>query len=114
MSYEARHDIEIKRGETYRQDFIFKTKSTQALADISTMTAKAQVRPSKDSPILTQEITCEKFDNESRIQLSITAEDTANIKSGFYEWDLRVTDSETTEIAYYIWGRFIVQGRVTR
>lgn len=115
---EARHDIHIKRGESYRQDFLFKHPAAgqqpETPADLSGITVKSQVRPSKDSPVLTQEITCEKFDAEGRIQLSISADDMANIKSGFYEWDLRLTDDQNGEIAYYIWGQFLVTGRVTR
>ena len=110
---EARHDIRIKRGESYRQDLLFVYKNSGEIADLSEAAAKAQVRPSKDSPILTQEITCEKFDDEGRVQLSISAEDTAEINPGFYEWDLKLTDSQNGEIAYYIWGQFLVTGRVT-
>lgn len=110
---EARHDIHIKRGETYRQDFIFKYQESGEICDLTGIDIRSQVRPSKDSPILTQDITVEVFLDEGRVQLSIADEDTAKINQGFYEWDMLLTDSASGQVAYYVWGQFLVTGRVT-
>lgn len=110
----GRYDITIKRGDTYRQDFLFRYQKNDAVVNLTGIIAAAEVRPSKDSPILTQTMTCQIYPAEGRIQLSIPSADTAKIKAGFYEWDLKLIDTNAADdVSYDIEGQFIVTGSVT-
>lgn len=109
-----RYDLKIYKGADYCKDAWFTTKNQQEQKipyDLTGWTAKAQIRPSENSQILTQEITCDITPAEGKIHLEIISQDTAKIEPGIYFWDLQ-TDNDAN-IDYYVYGKVFVEGRVT-
>lgn len=112
MTMPIRHDLTCYKGQTYSQNIRFTYKSTGEPIPLDGITAKAQIRPSQNSAILTEDLTCVVYPSEGKVSLSLTQEQTASIPKGFYAWDLKMTDA-SGDVAYYIEGKFIVTGRVT-
>lgn len=103
-------NLHCYRGQTYKRNFFF-TRRRRPI-DLTDHVCKAEIRPSENSPKLIQAMTCTVDGERGRVELYISAEDTAKIKPGVYRWDLKMTD-DSGEVAYYIAGAFEVTGRVT-
>ena len=106
----ARYDLEIYRGASYLKDIWIKIDGE--LLDLTDFIAKAQIRPSENSQVLTSELTCTIYANEGRIRLSLTSAETAEIDKGIYHWDFKLTDN-FGYVFYWIYGQVFVDGRVT-
>lgn len=104
------HDLYCYCGETWSQNVSFKQSGEPM--DLTGITAKAQIRPSENSPTLSAEMGCSVLGSEGKIILGLTAEQTAQLRPGSYRYDLQVT--KNTEVQYYICGKFIVRGSVTK
>lgn len=113
MGYKpVRRDLTLYKGQTYSQNIYFKYKATKEPIPLDGITAKAKVRPSNNSNILIAELVCTVYAAEGKVNLSLTDEVTALIPDGIFAWDLKMTD-ESGNVAYYIKGKFLVDGRVT-
>ena len=109
-----RYDLQIYRGADYCKDAWVKTTNEQGQKvayDITGWTAKAEIRPSQNSTVLTQTITCDITPLEGKITLQIIGQDTAKIAPGIYFWDLKT--SFEGSLCYYVYGKVYVEGRVT-
>lgn len=109
-----RYDLQIYRGADWCKDAWVKEKDqTGKLVpyDITGWEAKAQIRPSQNSEILTQEISCSITPVEGKIHMEIIGQKTAKIPNGIYFWDLQTTFEGG--LAYYVYGKVYVEGRVT-
>lgn len=106
----VRKDLTCYKGQTYSQDMFF--KQDNKVYPLTGITAKAQIRPSENSTILTAELDCTVSAEEGKLNLALDAETTAALNPGTYAWDLKATD-ENDEIRYWVKGHFIVEGRVT-
>ena len=109
-----RYDLQIYRGADYCKDAWFKTTNQQGQKvafDLTGYEAYPQIRPSENSAILTQEITCDVTPAEGKVSLQIIGQDTAKIENGVYFWDLKMTREGSLE--YYVYGKVYVDGRVT-
>ena len=109
-----RYDLQIYRGADYCKDAWFKTKNQQGQKvpfDLTGYEAYAEIRPSQNSTVLTQTITCDITPLEGKITLQIIGQDTAKIDPGIYFWDLKTTFEGSLE--YYVYGKVFVDGRVT-
>ncbi len=112
MAMPIRKDLTLYKGQTYDQNIYFANKKTHDPLDLEGLTAKAQVRPSLNSPTLTVEMYCTVFGDEGKVNMALDADETAPLIPGFYEWDLQMTDS-WDRVIYSIQGKFIITGRVT-
>ena len=109
-----RYDLQIYRGADYCKDAWFKTHNQQGAEipfDLTGYTAKAQIRPSENSQVLTQEITCDIDAVNGKVHLEIICQDTAQIPQGIYFWDLKL--EREGSVSYYVYGKVFVEGRVT-
>lgn len=105
------HDLYCYRGETWKKTLYFEI-GDQPL-DLSGMSFKAQIRPSQNNTILTAEIYCIVNAAEGKLVLALPAEITSKITVGTYYYDVKMTN-ESGEVTYYIFGKFIVKGHVTK
>lgn len=105
------HDLYCYRGQSWKKSLYFEI-GDQPL-DLSGMVAKAQIRPTENNAILTAEINCSIYEGEGKMVLSLSSDDTAKITPGTYCYDVQVTD-DSGDVTYYIYGKFIMKGRVTR
>lgn len=110
----------IYRGKPFCQNLRFKTteidpqtgKKVKVIYPLTGWTAKAEVRPSDNSPRLTAEMVVNVTEAEGMISLALTPAQTAAIKPGFYVWDLR-TEKPNEIPNYWMRGQIVVTGRVT-
>ena len=111
MIYPTQYDLKCYKGQTWEQPLYIKDK-TGAPIDLTGATVKAQVRPSDNSTTLTAEMTCSLVPENGEINLLLSADVTANLQTGVYAYDVKVVDANAV-VTYYIYGKFIVAGRVT-
>lgn len=107
-----RRDLTLWKGQTYSQNIWFTYETTKQPIPLDGITAKAEIRPSYNSKVLIATLICTVYANEGKVNLALDAETTAAIAPGIYAWDLKMTD-QSGQVAYYIEGKFIVDGRVT-
>ena len=102
------------KGQSWCQNLRFKVVDgeTKTTWDMTGYTAKAEIRPSENSPKLTADLHAEVTGVEGMISLALTPEQTAATKPGFYAYDLK-TISPTGKIKYWLKGQFLFSGRVT-
>lgn len=113
MGYKpVRRDLHCYKGQTYSQNIYFKYKTTKEPIPLDGITARAQIRPSDNSKILIAEFACTVYAAEGKVNLSLDDATTALIPDGIYAWDLKMTD-ESGNVAYYVKGQYLVDGRVT-
>lgn len=105
------HDLYCYRGQSWKKSLYFEI-GNQPL-DLSGVTARAQIRPSENNPILTAEMNCTINEGEGKMVLALSPDETTKIKPGTYCYDVKVIDG-LGDVTYYIYGKFIVKGRVTR
>lgn len=103
------HDIEITRSETYDNDIELTTDSENI--SLEGKTAKAQIRPEKESNELTAEFSCVVDAQKNTIHLSLTSEQTTAIQPGTYAYDVFLLGERFSKC--YLGGKFIVDGRST-
>lgn len=116
----AQYDLEINQGATLSKVITVKTNA-DALMNLTSYTARLQVRPSLCSPILTYEMTT----TNSRIvnggalgtlTLTLTATETAamtNFFTGNEVYDLEIVSSGGT-VTRIMEGKFLLKKEVTR
>ncbi len=110
MAKPLRADLKCYKGQTYLQNIYF-TCNKQPI-DLTGYVAKAEVRPSENSKILTATMSCSVDESAGKVTLYLGESITAELKDGFYNWDLKMK-SETDTVGYWLAGQFIVSGRVT-
>ena len=108
----VKHTLNCYKGQTFSQGIYFKSQTTGDPIPLDGITAKAQIRPTENSTCLIAEFTATVFPEDGKVSLELDAEDTANLTPGVNLWDLKLTD-EAGNVAYYICGKFIVEGRIT-
>lgn len=106
-----KHDLTLYKGQTYCQNIYFEYDDGTPIP-LDGITARSQVRQFKNSKRLNAEFVCTVYGSEGKVNLWLDPEITAVIPVGKYAWDLKMTD-ESGNVAYYIEGDFIVDGRVT-
>lgn len=106
----ARYDLTIYKGATYTKDAWFSEDDVPM--DFTGCSAKAQIRPIENSPMLTAEFDIDMEPTEGHIQLCLDADATARINAGSYVWDLQLVDTDGI-VLYYIYGKVHVKGRTT-
>jgi len=110
-----KYDLQIYRGSDFVKDVIFKTKNQQGAEipyDLTGWTAKAQIRPAENSLALLTEIHCDIDNAEGVVHMEIYNNETEKLRKGKYYWDLKMDHDNS--VAYYVGGRVIVEGRVTK
>ena len=110
MAKPLRADLKCYKGQTYLQNIYF-TCNKQPI-DLTGYTAKAEVRPSENSQILTATLACSVDESAGKVTMYLSDATTAELQDGFYNWDLKMK-SETDVIGYWLAGQFVVSGRVT-
>lgn len=107
----AEHNLYCYKGQTYSQNCYF--KQNKQPIDLSGITATAQIRPAENDPDLTAAFDVTVEGSTGKVTLRLSDEVTAALCPGVYFWDLRMEDAQG-EVGYYIKGKFIVSGRVTK
>lgn len=105
------HNLYCYRGQSWKKTLYFEIGDE--ILDLSGMTAKAQIRPTENNAILTAEINCTVFATEGKMILELSSDETAKITPGTYNYDVQMTDG-FGNVTYYIYGDFVMKGRVTR
>jgi hypothetical protein len=103
-------DLDCYKGQTWARN-IYITEDGDPV-DLTGCTAASQIRPAPNSEELTKTITCTVDGAEGTITMSLSSADTAALIPGNYAYDLQVTDGGG-DVDYYIYGIFMVKGRVT-
>lgn len=102
-------DLYCYRGQTYEQNFRFKSNGTPI--DLTGAIARAQVKPTENTKALIAEFDVTVTGDEGKITLALSNEITEGLRPGTYRYDLKVVGNE--RVKYWICGKFIVSGRVT-
>ena len=106
----AEHTLYCYKGQTYSQSGYFKENGRPI--DLTGLTARSQIRPLENDEELIAAFDVSIVGSEGKFTLRLSDEVTAEICPGKYFWDLRMEDQQG-EVAYYVRGKFIVNGRVT-
>lgn len=106
-------DLNCYRGQTWSQPLRIRDAVTKQPIDLTGITAAMEIRPAQNSPALTETVDCVIIAVEGKITLNLSATKTSGILPGVYYYDLKCTDS-VAEVRYWLAGKFIVSGRVTK
>jgi hypothetical protein len=89
----ARYNLIIDQGTDFALEFIVKESGTAK--SLSGDTARAQLRPTKDSSTLTETFTCLVEDGSvtGKITAKLSNTETSAIAAGRYYYDLELVDS---------------------
>lgn len=108
----ADHDIVIHRDRDYSKGFVLKD-SDEIIINLTGYSARAEIRPTKDSTTLTIAFTCTITPASGRIDIELTDVQTLSLTVGKYWWDLVLTDSSGKRQSY-VEGTAFVKATVTR
>lgn len=109
MTMPAEKDLHCYRGQTYEQNFIFKSGGNPL--DLTGAIATAQIKPNENTKALVAEFDVTVTGDEGKVTLALSNEITEEIRPGTYRYDLRIIGNE--RVKYWVCGKFIVSGRVT-
>ena len=104
------YDFSMHRCATFHKVLRFKKNGEPV--DLTGYTAKCQVRECPDGGKLLTEMTAVVSPQSGRVDLVISAADSAAFESGVYAWDIRLT-SPLSVVEYYLGGAFRVLPSVT-
>ena len=107
------YDIIIDQGS----DFALQVQVEQegSYVDLSTHSARAQLRPTPTSNTLTASFTCTIPDAANgKIKMTLSYADTANIAAGKYYYDLEVENTYSNTVSRLLQGVARVTPEVTR
>jgi len=108
----ADYNLTIYRDRDFSKPFVFKD-GDGVVINLTGYTAKAQVRPTKDSTTLTVEFTVVQVDVEGKVTLSLTDAQTLALAEGHYWWDLELTNPSGLR-QNYVEGAVYIKKTVTR
>ena len=109
----GKYDIVIDQGS----DFAIEVQIQQNSANVnlSTHSARAQLRPTPTSSTKTADFTCSIFNaSQGKIKMSLGNSVTANISNGKYYYDLELVNSSDSSVTRLIEGVARVTPEVTR
>ena len=109
----GKYDIVIDQGS----DFAIEVQIQQNSANVnlSTHSARAQLRPTPTSSTKTADFTCSIINaSQGRIKMSLGNSVTANISNGKYYYDLELVNSSDSSVTRLIEGVARVTPEVTR
>ncbi len=114
-----RYDLTCYRGQSFCQNLYFKQKEidpetgeeTLVTYPLTGYTAKAEIRPSENSPKLIAEMVVNVTEIDGLISLALPQAQCGGIPEGVYYWDLYTEHNSKRQ--YWIKGKFLMIGRVT-
>lgn len=109
----GKYDIVIDQGS----DFAIEVQIQQNSANVnlSTHSARAQLRPTPTSSTKTADFTCSITNaSQGKIKMSLSNSVTANISNGKYYYDLELVNSSDSSVTRLIEGVARVTPEVTR
>ena len=109
----GKYDIVIDQGS----DFAIEVQIQQNSANVnlSTHSARAQLRPTPTSSTKTADFTCSIVNaSQGKIKMSLANSVTANISNGKYYYDLELVNSSDSSVTRLIEGVARVTPEVTR
>lgn len=108
----AERNIIVYQGDTYLHEVRLRDASN-ANINISTRTYSAQIRKTKTSDNIVASFNTEIVDGPNGImRFALLPEETSNIKSGVYFYDLQENNGAIVTTLMY--GKVTVQGEITR
>ena len=115
-----RYDLACYKGQSFSQPLEFKQKTIDPQTGkevlvtypLTGYTAKAEIRPSENSPVLIAEMVVNVTEVDGLVSLALTADMTASMKPGIHYWDM-YTIKPNGKRQYWAKGKFMVIGRVT-
>jgi hypothetical protein len=106
-------ELQLDQGTTFNYTLVLNDDTTNANINISGYSISSQMRKSYYSVNATANLTCTVFDAANGVfNVSLTAANTANIKSGRYMFDIVYDTGE--EVVRALEGTIRVNPRVTR
>jgi len=110
----ASHDITIRRDRDFSLTLTFKD-SDGTVIDLTGYSAKAQVRPTKDSSTLWVTMTATITAEDGEIELTLTDAQTLALDDDYVKgwWDLVLTNPSGLRQSY-VEGTATIKGTVTR
>lgn len=112
MKRPVRQDFICYKGQSWNRNLRFKWKTSKDPVDMTGWTAKAEIRPEENSDILLADLNAAVTGVEGMVSLALRSEQSAALWDGVYYWDL-YTIEPNGEKKYWLYGKFIVKGRVT-
>ena len=106
------YDLNVKRGETFRQVLLFKEADGSA-RDLTGCEGFCQVRPEPESEVLIASMGVAIEGTEGRVTLSLSSEITSELETGVYAYDLALLETDG-RLRYYVGGKFTVLPSVTK
>lgn len=110
----SRYNLVIDQGSTWEQALLYRDPSGAAI-DLTGCTARMQVREFYESEEPLVSIDTDDgitISSGGRIDLVLTAEQTADIPAGKYVYDLELVNGDV--VTRLLQGRFVVDPEVTR
>lgn len=109
------YDITIEQGSDYSLGLVLRN-SDNTLMDLTGYSARAQLRPKKDSTVLTASFVCAVSSpaTDGAITMSLSNAVTAGITAGTYYYDLEVHTSNDSYVRRIIEGKAKIRQEVTR
>ena len=110
----TRQDFICWKGQSWNRNcrFFVGEGENERIVDMTGWTAKAEIRPEENSDILLADLNAAVTGVEGMVSLALRAEQSAALWDGTYYWDL-YTIEPNGEKKYWLYGKFIVKGRVT-
>lgn len=108
------YDIAIDQGSDYQLEITVVDSSSQ-IVDLTGYSARGQIRPKKDSDILTTSFVCSIINPTlGKISVSLTNGVTATIAAGTYYYDIEVYTPTDAYVKRILQGKAKVIQEVTR
>ena len=106
----TKYDIEVMKGETFVMDISMESAKNGTIP-LTNYQIQAQVRKNPGDPNLVAQMQCVLSSDGSAVTLVIPENETLDIHSGTYAYDVVFKHDGTVE--YVLGGRFIVHDNVT-
>lgn len=111
MKRPVRQDLICYKGQHWNRNLRFEVGDE--IKDLTGWQAFAEIRPEENSDTLSAEMHVGVTGVDGMISLALLAEQTAELWPDVYYWDLK-TIEPNGEIKYWLYGKFYVDGRVTK
>jgi hypothetical protein len=108
------YDLNIDQGSDYTLDIALKTDNVAT--DLTNYSARAQIRPQKNSAELTASFTCTIEDpaTEGKIKLELPNAVSKDIAAGTYYYDLEIYLPNDSFVKRVVQGKVKISQEVTR
>ena len=103
-------NYDVIKGDTFKRYVYIKNAADNSAVDLTGVVAECEVRTNPGAELIAQ-ITCAVTAAEGKIEMTMSALQTALITEGFYKWDLKLTSESS--VRHIAGGEFDVIAPIT-